>query len=173
MLDLLRDNTDPLIGRFFGLYAATVKAVRADGRLEVIVPAVYDETAPEAHAVARPCFPYAHFFVPEVDDQVWIAFENGDPAAPVWLGIWYPDGAVPDQAQADPPVRRVIQSPAGQLVVIDDTEGSEQVILADKTGNRIELRTDGVLIKCVQNLTIDATGKQIEIKASKVDVKKA
>lgn len=173
MLDLLRDHTNPMLGRFYGLYAATVKAVRADGRLEVIAPAIYDETAPEAHAVARPCFPYAHFFVPEVDDQVWIAFENGDPAAPVWLGVWYPDGAVPAEAQVDPPVKRVIQSPKGQLVVIDDTEGSEQVILADKTGNRIELRTDGVLIKCVQNLTIDASGKQIEIKASKVDVKKA
>lgn len=173
MLDFLVPDTNRITGRFFGLYAATVMAVRADGRLEVIVPAIYDGTEPESHALARPCFPYAHFFVPEVEDKVWIAFENGDPAAPVWLGVWYPDGATPSEAEADPPVKRVVRSPAGQLVIIDDTEGAEQVILADKTGNRIELRTDGVLIKCVRNLTIDASGKQIEIKADKVDVKKA
>jgi hypothetical protein len=154
-----------------GVYAATVQKVRKDGRLDVTVPAIYDTTAPESYAIARPCFPYAHFFVPKVGDLVWVSFEGGDPTAPVWLGAWY--AKVPQEADADPPVKRVIKTPGGQLVILDDTEGKEQVIIADKTGNRIELRTDGVLIKCAQNLTIDASGQKIQIKASSVDVMKA
>jgi hypothetical protein len=159
--------------RFPGLYAGTVEGVRKDGRLEVSVPAVFDQTAPSAHALARPCFPYGHFFVPVVGDRVWIAFENGDPTAPVWLGVWYPDGKVPEKADTDPPVKRVIRTSAGQLVIIDDTEGAEQLVLADKTGSRIELRTDGVLIKCARDLTIDASGRQVQVKASRVDITEA
>jgi Type VI secretion system/phage-baseplate injector OB domain len=159
--------------RFSGLYAATVEAVRRDGRLQVSVPAVYDLTAPDAQTLARPCLPYGHFFVPPVGAKVWIAFENGDPTAPVWIGTWFPQGTVPPEADADPPVKRVVKTAAGQLVVIDDTQGSEQVVLADKSGNRIELRTNGVLIKCAQNLTIDASGMQVEIKAAKVTVTEA
>jgi len=156
-----------------GIYAATVQKVHQDGRLDVTVPAIYDQTAPESCATARPCFPYAHFFVPKEGDLVWVAFEGGDPDAPVWLGAWYAKDSVPKEADADPPVKRVIKTPAGHLVILDDTKDKEQVIVADKTGNRIELRTDGVLIKCAQNLTIDASGKQIEIKASSVAVTKS
>jgi uncharacterized protein involved in type VI secretion and phage assembly len=158
---------------FPGLYAGTVERVEDRGRIQVSIPAIFAQTKPENFVWARPCFPYGHYFVPEVNDKVWLAFENGDPTAPVWLGIWYPEGTVPEEADVSPPVKRVIRSSRGSLIIIDDTEDNEQVILADKTGNRIELRTDGVLIKCVTNLTIDASGKEIVIKASSVDVQKA
>lgn len=189
MLDSTAAVWAPAAPRFPGLYAGTVEGARKDGRLEVSVPAVYDRTAPEAHALARPCFPYGHFFVPAVGDKVWVAFENGDPTAPVWLGVWYPQGGVPAEADADPPAKRVVRTSAGQVVIIDDTKDSEKIVIADKAGNRIELRTDGVLIKCVKKLTIDASeqieikcakkltidasGQQFEIKASKVNITKA
>jgi hypothetical protein len=156
-----------------GLYAATVQKVHKDGRLDVSVPAAFDATAPEAIATARPCFPYAHFFVPNKGDLVWVAFEGGDPTAPVWLGAWYAKGTTPAEADADPPVKRVIKTKAGHLLILDDSDGAEQIVLADKTGNRIELRTDGVLIKCKKKLTIDASGQEIEIKADAVKVEKA
>lgn len=162
---------DLLTGRFFGVYAGTVHGVRRDGHLEVVVPSIFDTTEPESYALARPCFPYAHFFVPDVGDQVWVAFEGGDPSAPVWIGAWYAQGTVPAEADTDPPLRRVIRTPSGHVVSFDDTPGAERLTFADKTGNRIELRTDGVLIKCLQKLTIDASGQEIDITASKVNVK--
>jgi uncharacterized protein involved in type VI secretion and phage assembly len=158
---------------FPGLYVGEVVKVEDLGRIQVVVPAIFDQTTPEAYVRARPCFPYGHFFVPEVGDKVWVAFEHGQPEAPVWLGIWYPDGKVPAEANVSPPVKRVIRSAAGHVVILDDTAGSEKLILKDKSGNSIELSGSGVLIKCAQNLTIDASGKDIVIKANSVDIQQA
>jgi hypothetical protein len=181
--------------RYPGLYVGQVEGNDLDlGRIQVSIPSMFDETDPDFFVQARPCFPYGHFFVPEVGDKVWLAFENGDPNSPVWIGIWYPDGNVPPDADVSPPVKRLICSAKNHSILFDDTDdseaviiqdkagnritlqsasGNEAVIISDKTGNKIELRSDGVLIKCVQNLTIDASGKEIIIKASSVDVQQA
>jgi uncharacterized protein involved in type VI secretion and phage assembly len=181
--------------RYPGLYVGQVEDNDLGlGRVQVSVPSVFDHNEPDAFVWARPCFPYGHFFVPEVGDKVWITFENGLPEHPVWLGIWYPEGTLPDDANGSPPVKRLLRSAKNQIVLLDDTDdseaiiirdkagnrielnstsGSETVIVSDVTGNRIELRSDGVLIQCVQNLTIDASGKNIVIKASSVDIQQS
>ncbi|HEX2571527.1 MAG TPA: phage baseplate assembly protein V [Polyangia bacterium] len=163
--------------RFPGVYAAHVESVDDPlqlGQIQVSVPSIFDTSDPEAHVWARPCFPANHFTVPKVGDQVWVMFENGDPTRPIWFGVWYPTGGVPTEAKpGQAPQRQVIQSPKGQVIVIDETDGAEQIYIQDKAGNRIELRTGGVLILCKQDLTIDASGHNIVIKAASVDVKKA
>jgi uncharacterized protein involved in type VI secretion and phage assembly len=164
--------------RYHGLYAATVLGVDdADGlgQIQIAVPSIFDNDGQDAAVWARPCFPAHHFTVPAVGDRVWVMFENGDPAHPVWIGTWYATGTTPPAASpADKPQnRQVIQSPKGQLIVIDDTDGAEQICIQDKTGNRVELRADGVLLKCTQDLTIDASGHNVIIKATSVDVQKA
>ena len=166
-------NTDTLRTTLPGLYVGVVQETGDLGRIKVSVPSVFYEEDPEYYAWARPCFPYAHFFVPEVGDKVWLAFEQGDPTAPVWLGVWYPEGEVLPEADVSPPVKRVIQSPSGHKIIMDDTDGDESLVLEDKSGNRIELRGDGVTITCLQDLTIDASGRQVIIKASLVDIQQS
>lgn len=185
----------PTPTRYPGLYVGQVEGNDLGlGRIQVSIPALFDEANPDLFVWARPCFPYGHFFVPEVGDKVWLAFENGNPSHPVWLGIWYPQDTIPTEADVSPPVKRLIQSAKNHTLVFNDTDdseavvlqdmagnrvelnsasGSEAIIVSDKTGNKIELRSDGVLIKCVQNLTIDASGNDIVIKASSVDVQQA
>src|SRR5262245_60760596 len=135
--------------RFPGLYVARVETVEDLGRIQVSIPSIFETDDPSAFAWARPCMPFAHFFVPNVGDFVWVAFENGDPSAPVWLGIWYPQGTVPNEADVSPPVKRVIRSTSGHVIVMDDTDGSEALSITDKFGNSIEMRQNAVLIKCV------------------------
>jgi len=159
--------------RFPGLYVARVETVEDLGRIQVSIPSIFEVNDPSAFAWARPCMPFAHFFVPNVGDFVWVAFENGDPSAPVWLGIWYPQGTVPSEADVSPPVKRVIRSTSGHVIVMDDTDGSEALRITDKFGNSIEMRENAVLIKCVADLTIDASGKHVVIKASSVDVQES
>jgi uncharacterized protein involved in type VI secretion and phage assembly len=159
--------------RFPGLYVARVETVEDLGRIQVSIPSIFEANDPSAFAWARPCMPFAHFFVPNVGDFVWVAFENGDPSAPVWLGIWYPQGTVPSEADVSPPVKRVIRSTSGHVIVMDDTDGSEALRITDKFGNSIEMRENAVLIKCVADLTIDASGKNVVIKASSVDVQES
>jgi uncharacterized protein involved in type VI secretion and phage assembly len=161
---------------FPGLYAGKVVDVSdpwSVGRVKVVVPAVFDSDGPEAAVWARPCFAWGHFFVPDNDDHVWVAFENADPSAPVWLGVWYPDGAAPSEAGTDPPVKRVVTSPAGHKILLDDTQGSEQVVVTDKTGNMVELKTDGMHIHAAGALTIEAPGQAVTIKGTSVDVQSA
>jgi uncharacterized protein involved in type VI secretion and phage assembly len=159
--------------RFPGLYVARVETVEDLGRIQVSIPSIFEANDPSAFAWARPCMPFAHFFVPNVGDFVWVAFENGDPSAPVWLGIWYPQGTVPSEADVSPPVKRVIRSTSGHVIVMDDTDGSEALSITDKFGNSIEMRQNAVLIKCVADLTIDASGKNVVIKANSVDVQES
>ncbi len=141
--------TSPVLA---GLYAAKVEKIEDDdhlGRIQVSIPSVFDQTKAENFAWARPCFPYGHFYVPRVGDFVWVAFENGDPSAPVWLGIWYPPKKTPSGAD------------------------EKKVIVQDSSGNRIEMSGDAFVITCKSDLTIDASGKNVVIKAASVDVKKA
>jgi uncharacterized protein involved in type VI secretion and phage assembly len=159
--------------RFPRLYVARVETVEDLGRIQVSIPSIFEANDPSAFAWARPCMPFAHFFVPNVGDFVWVAFENGDPSAPVWLGIWYPQGTVPSEADVSPPVKRVIRSASGHVIVMDDTDGSEALSITDKFGNSIEMRQNAVLIKCVADLTIDASGKNVVIKANSVDVQES
>jgi uncharacterized protein involved in type VI secretion and phage assembly len=159
--------------RFPDLYVARVETVEDLGRIQVSIPSIFEANDPSAFAWARPCMPFAHFFVPNVGDFVWVAFENGDPSAPVWLGIWYPQGTVPSEADVSPPVKRVIRSASGHVIVMDDTDGSEALSITDKFGNSIEMRQNAVLIKCVADLTIDASGKNVVIKANSVDVQES
>jgi len=173
--------------RFPGLYAAGVSDADDPmhaGRVKVTVPAVFDQTSPDASVWARPCFPWGHVFIPEVGDKVWVAFENGDPTAPVWLGQWYPADAMPAAAAVSPPVKRLIHSKSGheillddtpgaekvvihsksaaQQIVLDETPGTEKVTISDKGGCSIELAATGI--------TIAAPGKPIVLKGASVDV---
>ncbi|WP_414583856.1 phage baseplate assembly protein V [Scytonema sp. PCC 10023] len=161
--------------RYPGLYVGQVEGNDLDlGRIQVSIPSVFDETDPDFFVQARPCFPYGHFFVPEVGDKVWLAFENGNPSNPVWLGIWYPEDTVPDDTQDANPKQRLIRSSTGHLMHFDDENG--QITIQDANGNTITLNDQGITIEA-QNNTVtlnsqgitltDATGSQLEITSLK------
>jgi uncharacterized protein involved in type VI secretion and phage assembly len=158
---------------FHGLHAGRVADVQDPlqlGRIKVSVPSVFGDDSADLQTWARPCFPSGHFFVPDVDDRVWVAFEHGDPSAPVWLGEWYATGHTPPEAKASPPAKRVIRTAGGHRILLDDTSGSEQVVLENAAGSRIELSADGVLLHAAGDLTIEAPGATIVLRAASVDV---
>ncbi len=146
-------TTPPHARAFPGLYAGTVVDVDDPdklGRIKVRVPSIYGAGASDLDAWARPCFPSGHFFVPDAGDHVWVAFENADPSFPVWIGEWYPAGALPERTAVTPPTTRVVE---------------------DATGNRVELTPNGIVLHAAGDLTIEAPGKNIVIRASSVDVR--
>lgn len=159
--------------RFHGVYRGTVTANDDSthrGRVQVNVPAVFDLATPDAAVWATPCFPWGHFFVPQVGDRVWVAFEDGDPGAPIWLGAWYARGAAPSDAQVSPPLKRLIHSSSGHEVLLDDTQGSAKVVISDAGGSTITLDHTGVTIQSPVGITLKAPGKPIVIQAASVDV---
>lgn len=107
--------------RYWGKYRGTVVDVddpQGIGRIRAQVPSVLGEADTPW---ALPCVPFAgddHGLVllPEVGDGVWMEFEGGDPALPVWTGCWWA------RALPDPGAKKVraLVTTAGLKVVLDD-----------------------------------------------------
>jgi len=90
------------------------------------------------------------FFLPEVDDEVLVAFEHGDPRAPYVLGgLWNGKDVPPDTNANGKNDKRLLTSRSGLRILLDDTSGAEKVEIADKNG---EL-----------TVTIDVAGKKVTL----------
>lgn len=141
---------------FPGLYVGNVEAVNELGRGEIKVsfPSI-----PDIEAWARPCFPYGHFWVPNTDDKVWIAFQNGDPDFPVWLGVWYPEDTIPapiEDSHASEPVQRLIHSSSGHFMLFDDTQDAETIHLNHgiNEANAVDLQTETLTLSINDSHTL-------------------
>lgn len=109
------------------------------------------------------------FFIPEVDDEVLVAFEHGRQDRPFVIGmLWNKKAAPPEQMDADGKNDlRAIHTRSGHKVIFNDSKDKPSIKIVDKTGdNFIEIdSTDNAMtIKVKGDLTIDAGGK-ISIKA--------
>ena len=75
----------------YGKYRGTVLSNHDPqqlGRLQLSVPDVYD-LSPSAWAL--PCLPPGVSSLPEVGGMVWVEFEQGDLARPLWCGVFWTD----------------------------------------------------------------------------------
>ncbi|MCP4368479.1 MAG: phage tail protein [Deltaproteobacteria bacterium] len=88
-------------------------------------------------------------FIPEVDDEVLVAFDHGDIRQPYIIGaLWNGEDKPPEEKGGDGENNlRIIKSRSGHQVILDDTPGSEKVQVIDKNGNGMEFSSSGVVIK--------------------------
>lgn len=106
-------------------------------------------------------------FIPEVNDEVLVAFENGDINSPYIVGqLWNkldrpPKGTKP-VCGGGKINQRIVCSRSGHVIILDDTAGAEQIIIKDKTDKNsiiIDSTKNAMTIKSMGDLTIDAGGK--------------
>jgi phage protein D/phage baseplate assembly protein gpV len=76
-------------------------------------------------------------FLPEIDDEVLVAFEQGDINQPYVIGSLWNGKDAPPQSASDAKDKRMIRSRSGHVIVLDDTSGSEKIIIKDKTGSNV------------------------------------
>jgi len=111
-------------------------------------------------------------WLPEVNDEVLIAFEYGDVHRPYILGgLWSkPDSPPVDNskvvgssgADRGKVTQRTIQSRSGHLIILDDSDGAEKIIIRDKTGvNEIILDSaeNSLIINVDKDVTMHAAQK--------------
>jgi uncharacterized protein involved in type VI secretion and phage assembly len=147
------DRQVPLHDRMYGASVAIVTSIEDPdslGRVKVKFPWLRDDVeSPWARLVsfmagnAR-----GAVFRPEVGDEVLVLFEHGDMRFPYVIGgLWNGRDAMPTERGADVSNNvRLIKSRSGHTIVLDDTSGSEKITITDRSGNLVELTSQGVVI---------------------------
>jgi phage baseplate assembly protein gpV len=108
--------------------------------------------------------------LPDVGDTVLVLLPKGDPANGVVLGglygMWTRDEW--DWGVDDTTVKRyTLRTPGGQLVRLDDARNV--IRLENSDGSFLEMSPERVTIHSQRDLQIEAPGRNLTIKANKVD----
>lgn len=104
-----------------------------------------------------------YVFIPEVGDQVMIAFENNNPERPYVQGSLF-HGGNGAGGFADNHLK-TIMTRSGCLIQIDDTEGQGSIYLKDPSGNTWHMDGVGnINVNAPKNMTFNA-GENIDINA--------
>lgn len=111
------------------------------------------------------------YFLPEVNDEVMIAFEHGDVRFPYVLGgLWNGKDSPPTTNSDGQNNIRVIKSRSGHIVRLDDTNGNEKIEVIDKTGsNSVTIQSADNSITITANGTVKIVGQSIQI-TSQTDI---
>jgi phage protein D len=108
------------------------------------------------------------YFLPEINDEVLIGFEQGDPNYPfvvglLWNGKDKPPAGTEEIYGSDGKVnQRVIRSRTGHLIILDDTQGKEKVIIQDAGGKEsiiLDKTKKSITLKSDGDFVIEAGGK--------------
>ena len=77
------------------------------------------------------------YFIPEIDDEVLVAFEHGDIHYPYIIGsLWNGKDKVHENNDDGENNLRVIKSRSGHKIIFDDTDGNEIITIIDHTEAR-------------------------------------
>jgi uncharacterized protein involved in type VI secretion and phage assembly len=193
LMDLMTGGSTSVedAGRIYGVVVGVVtnnKDPDKMGRVKVKLPWLSDSEESDWARVASPMAGKSRgaFYLPEVDDEVLVAFEHGDARVPYVLGaLWNGKDSPPvdnadgkndkrvfysraghklvfdDNAQQG---QVLIKTKAGNQVLLDDASGGEKITIQDKTGNKIVLDSSAITIEAQMSLSIKATN--IELKAN-------
>lgn len=161
---LLVELAEQSRNRFYGKYRGVVSDIDdpdAMGRIRAKVAEVLgDEESPWA----LPCMPYAGdgmgiYAVPPVGAGVWIEFEAGDPARPIWTGCRWKKDQLPKNEEgtvASPPIK-IIRTEKGMMVTIND---DQQIIsISDENGSnllKIEVTSGKITVKSSTKAIVEA-----------------
>jgi uncharacterized protein involved in type VI secretion and phage assembly len=128
------------------------------------------------------------FFLPEVDDEVLVAFDHGDINHPYVIGSLWNGVDTPPETNADGKnnIRTIksrsgheiifddnheqnrekieIHTNAGHTILLDDSAGAEKIEIKDKTDN------NKIIIDSVQNSINIESVMQLKIKANVVEI---
>jgi uncharacterized protein involved in type VI secretion and phage assembly len=113
------------------------------------------------------------FFMPEVNDEVLVAFEQGDLQHPYIIGaLWNGKDAPPELSQAlsnGVVKQRLIKSKSGHIITLDESDDKPKISIVDKTGSNkiiIDSQNNTITIESKDKISITSTTKDIELKAS-------
>jgi uncharacterized protein involved in type VI secretion and phage assembly len=176
--------------RWYGVYPALVSDIKdpdGQGRVKVKLPWSPDADGGTFEVWARLATALAGgkrgtWLVPDVNDEVLVAFEAGDPRRPYVVGsMWNGSDAPPESMDGSGSnYLKVLRSRNGVKVTLDDHDGQEKLILEtpggqkvtlsdgpgkvqieDSNGNSVKLESSGVTVTASAKVTVNASTAEI------------
>jgi uncharacterized protein involved in type VI secretion and phage assembly len=113
------------------------------------------------------------FLLPEVEDEVLVAFEHGDPRFPYVVGaLWNGKDSPPaDNADGKNDVR-MLRSRSGHVIRLVDSAGAERIEITDKTGDNtvtIDSASNAITIAAT-NVTIKAANGKLRLEGATIEI---
>jgi hypothetical protein len=123
------------------------------GRLLVTIP----EVLGDQKVWALPCVPYAgkdvgFFVVPPKQAHVWCEFEGGDPQYAIWVGCFWGDDELPDDAK---PGIFLLKTSKGTIKIDDD---NDEILLENSSETSVTLASDAVTESNGASHTVSSDG---------------
>ena len=151
--------------KYYGKYRGKVENnqdPKQKGRVEVSVPAVYDDGTKNW---ALPCVPYAgpdvgKSAIPPVGANVWVEFEGGEADSPIWTGCFWDRGDAP--ASPAVPLTKMLKTD-GVTIEIDETPG----------GGKLVIEVGPPVVSAPQKITFGSSGITIEHGKAKIALTQA
>jgi phage baseplate assembly protein V len=146
--DQLEDVHAPSSTRINGVTVAVVidnLDAEGQGRVQVSFPWM-----PDVEPWARVCAPVAGsgagiWALPQIGDEVLVAFANGDIMHPYVLGgLWSMTSRPPAPLPTDAQTKRVIKTPTGHAITLDDVPPA--ITIEHVAGHKIEMTATGIKI---------------------------
>lgn len=185
--------TPPAESTFYGVYPALVTDIRDpenQGRVQISLPSVQSGYSAWARlATFMGGSNRGSWFIPDVNDEVLVSFEAGDPRRPYVIGSLWNGADLPPVSMDGNGAnnRKVLRSRNGVQLTLDDTDGQERMILEtpggqkvtlqdgpgaiiieDSNGNSVKLESSGVTVTASSKVIINADS--VEVSAGTVTV---
>lgn len=162
-------------GLFYGVYPALVTDLNdpdGQGRVKVRLPWSPDADSSSYEVWARIAVLMAGnnrgtWFIPDVNDEVLLSFEAGNPRRPYVVGaLWNGSDAPPESMDgANNNYLKTILSRAGIRITMDDTDGAVKLTLSTPGGNSVVLDDGGAMVEIE-----DSNGNSMRMEAAGITI---
>lgn len=162
MLQKAHETASTADAKMFGVEVAIVTNVKDDqklGRVKVCFPRLPGKPESDWVRVAQPAAGAGRgfYWIPHENDEVLVAFERGESHRPyVIASLWNGKDKPMKDAYQDKNTTIMLQTKSGHQVILDDKEGHEKIVIADKSGKR--------------TMTFDVKNKKFLVEAKEGDV---
>ena len=156
-----------------------VKDPQRLGRVKVCFPRMPGKPESDWARIAQPAAgPGRGFYwLPHVQDEVLVAFERGAAHLPFVIGsLWNGKDQPMKDAVTDENTRVMLQSRSGHQVLLDDKDGEEMIVIADKSGKRaiiFDVKAQKLVIEATEGDLVLSAGSKIVITCEDLEIKTA
>jgi uncharacterized protein involved in type VI secretion and phage assembly len=146
------------------------------GRVKTALPWMGEEVESDWARVVTPMAGPGRgiYFRPEINDEVLVAFEHGNPDMPYVLGgLWNGQDAPPVNDQAATNDIRMIKSRSGSTITFNDDENDARIEIIDNSGsNMIVIRAsdNSITITADGDITVKAGSGKLTLSGESVDI---